>query len=656
MSTRSRTRSNTTPPDTSTGSELRNYQLHQWLRQEELATVYAATHLTLDRPVEVHILRRTDWVSASRFQLAARLAARFAHPNLLSVISAGHDDQYGDYLVTPLLEAQPLEHILAQGPLPPLLALRVTSQVAQALDYLHAQQFIHRDVQPANILLSPEPENIVYLTNLSLAAGPGTPDLSSIDEADYLSPYSAPEQHLDPSESDPALDIYSLGAVLYHMLSGEIPPNPGEELLPLVAYDPSLEQVDHVLRRMMAVNPADRLSSAEECVGALRRALRHHIDQATDDMEESRWELVAEWLQNPLETVLDSALKEQTHEPLPDDPESAATVGAPGGFQTFLGRSRERADVLHRADTIRRILNRWSRQGFFRRPSLGQVIDLEQIVSYNIYFYELRTLYETRTRPVVRQRARQPGDHRATLAPPGLWEQDVPDTEPFADVRPQDIVLDNSVTLMTCTTCLGAGNVFCPECHGKGSIERMRTVHNPDNTRTQELISVACPTCESVGRVACETCGGEGNLVEEQVFTWSRRARLWKNNDDIEDLPTLALERHLTDVCSTSIDIYKGRWYSVAPLAELLQAAIDAVDDSETRIVATELLIRGVPMTEVDYQLNDKSQRLYLIGQDSELVGNWAILNTERIALVVIGVLVVVAAAGWGIWWLLTSM
>jgi hypothetical protein len=94
----------------------------------------------------------------------------------------------------------------------------------------------------------------------------------------------------------------------------------------------------------------------------------------------------------------------------------------------------------------------------------------------------------------------------------------------------------------------------------------------------------------------------------------------------------------------------------VAPLAELLQAAIDAVDDSETRIVATELLIRGVPMTEVDYQLNDKSQRLYLIGQDSELVGNWAILNTERIALVVIGVLVVVAAAGWGIWWLLTSM
>ncbi|NTU85450.1 MAG: protein kinase, partial [Chloroflexales bacterium] len=135
-------------------AELRNYKLHERLSQEELATVYRASHLTLDRPVQVHLLRRHDWISASRFQLAARLAARLSHPNLVPVIDAGHDDKYGDYLVTPQLDTRPLSAILAEGPLPALQAVRVASQVAASLDYLHSEQVFHRDVQPANILVA----------------------------------------------------------------------------------------------------------------------------------------------------------------------------------------------------------------------------------------------------------------------------------------------------------------------------------------------------------------------------------------------------------------------------------------------------------------------------------------------------------------------
>ena len=104
-------------------------------------------------------------------------------------------------------------------PSTPVLVLRIATQLAGVLDYLHAQQVIHRDVQPANILLTAE--GVAYLSNLSLAASPDTPDFSSIDEADYLTPYSAPEQRLDQAEATVALDIYSLGAVVYHMLSGE---------------------------------------------------------------------------------------------------------------------------------------------------------------------------------------------------------------------------------------------------------------------------------------------------------------------------------------------------------------------------------------------------------------------------------------------------
>src|SRR6266496_3932819 len=109
--------------------DLLNYRLAERLDQEELATVYRATHLTLDRPVQVHILRRTDWISVSRFQLAARLAARLSHPNILPVVDAGHDERYGDYLVTPRLETRSLQEELTKGALDPVAALKIFAQI-----------------------------------------------------------------------------------------------------------------------------------------------------------------------------------------------------------------------------------------------------------------------------------------------------------------------------------------------------------------------------------------------------------------------------------------------------------------------------------------------------------------------------------------------
>ena len=92
--------------------DLLNYRLIERLAQEELATVYRGTHQTLDRPVEIHILRRTDWISSSRFQLAGKLAARLNHPNILPVVDAGHDERYGAYMVTPRLDTQSLQAVL----------------------------------------------------------------------------------------------------------------------------------------------------------------------------------------------------------------------------------------------------------------------------------------------------------------------------------------------------------------------------------------------------------------------------------------------------------------------------------------------------------------------------------------------------------------
>jgi eukaryotic-like serine/threonine-protein kinase len=587
--------------------DLLNYRLLERVVQEELATVYRATHLTLDRPVQVHILRRTDWISASRFQLAARLAARLNHPNILPVVDAGHDERYGDYLVTPRLETRSLQDALADGPLDPMTALKVFAQIGGALDYLHTQGIMHRDVQPANILITPQ--GVAYLANFSLAAAPDTPDLSSVEEADYLTAYSAPEQSLVSGDMSPAQDLYSLGATLYHMLLGELPPAAGEELKSLATRDTQLADADRVLRRLLAPQPSQRYASAAQATIALRQALRQQIDESTDDMQESRWETVAEWLENPLEAVVGNLLD---HE--------------------FVAKSRARADALHRAGALRRLLDRWSQHGLLRRPSLGQLIQPNQIVSYDVYLYELKAHYETRTPAQTRQLAPPDG----AITPLGreieLWDVDVPELEPFVDASPQEIIVPGSRRMVPCGECNGAANVTCTTCAGKGQIERVRKVKESDGTTRNEPFKEECPTCRGYGKQACPRCDGAGQMLEEKVFNWSRQGRAYFNEDDLTGLHRLTVQSQTQEVFQGRINPYETQWHQVAPLNELLEEAIKGAGPN-SRLVTTDLVIRGVPVTEVDYDFGGKPHTLTVLGFGNEVRGDSTLYDRQRAIL-----------------------
>ncbi|MBK9712082.1 MAG: protein kinase [Kouleothrix sp.] len=599
--------------------DLLNYRLSERLAQEELATVYRATHLTLDRPVQVHILRRTDWISASRFQLAAKLAARLSHPNILPVVDAGHDERYGDYLVTPRLETRSLQEILKDGPLDPLLALKIVTQIGAALDYLHEQGIVHRDVQPANILLTPQ--GGAYLANFSLAAAPDTPDLSSIEEADYLTPYSAPEQSLVSGDPVPSQDLYSLGAVLYHMLLGELPPAPGEEPRSLAARDTTLADADRVIRRLLSPQPSQRYASAAQATMALRQVLRQQIDESTDDMQESRWEAVAEWLENPLETVIGAMID---HE--------------------FVARSRARADALHRAGALRRLLDRWSQHGFLRRPSLGQLAQPGQIVSYDVYLYELRAHYETRTPPQTRQVVPTEGALTPVLREPDLWDVPVPELEPFVDTPPAEIVVPGSRRIVPCGECNGAANTTCASCAGKGQIERVRKVKESDGTTRSETFKEECPNCRGYGKRPCPRCDGAGQMLEEKVFSRSRHGRAYFNEDDLTGLHRLTIQAQVQEVFHGRIDPYEPHWSQVAPLKDLLEEAIKG-GGADSRLITADLVIRGVPVTEVDYNLSGKPHSLTLIGFGNEVRGDSSLFDRERALLyagIVLLILVVV--------------
>lgn len=587
--------------------DLLNYRLAERIGQEELATVYRATHLTLDRPVQVHILRRTDWISSSRFQLAAKLAARLSHPNILPVVDAGHDERYGDYMVTPRLETRALQDLLREGPLDPLTALKVFSQIGAALDFLHSQGIVHRDVQPANIVLTPQGN--AYLTNFSLAAAPDTPDLSSIEEADYLTPYSAPEQSLVAGDPVPSQDLYSLGAVLYHMLLGEEPPPPGVEPRSLATRDVALADADRVIRRLLAPQAGQRYAGAAQANVALRQALRQQIDNSTDDMEESRWEPIAEWLENPVETVVGNLLD---HE--------------------FVAKSRARADRLHHAGAIRKELDHWSQQSLLRRPLLGQVIEPSQIVSYDVYLYELRTHYETRTSPQTRQSVPAEGALMPVMREPELWEAPVPELEPFVNTAPEPVVVPGSRRIVPCGECNGAANVTCKHCNGEGQIERVRRVKESDGSVRNEPFKEQCPNCHGYGKQPCPHCEGAGQMLEEKVFMWSRHGRIYSNEDDLTGLHQLTIRTQAQNVFQGQIDPYETNWYQIAPLKELLDQAING-GGPDTRLITAELIMRGVPVTEVDYTYQRKPHSLTLIGFNNEIRGDAVLFDRERALL-----------------------
>ncbi|MDQ5853676.1 MAG: protein kinase [Chloroflexota bacterium] len=608
------------PAPSGDATELKNYNLRERIGQDELAVIYRAQHQTLDRDVHVHILRRPGWVAISRFQLAAKLAARLAHPHLLPVLDAGHDEHYGYYLVTPPVDARPLQELVDAGPVDPPLALRIFAQIGQALDFLHKEGVIHRDVQPQTILVTPDGKAL--LTGLSLAWTADGPDLSQLDEADYLTPYAAPEQTFEDRTPTPALDIYALGAVLQHMLTGELPSSTGAELPSVGTRDPRLAPADKIIRRMLSPQPHLRYTTAAQAAAALRGVLRPVLGEVIGGAPPGEAPAEASWLENPLEIVLRDRIDAD-----------------------FLQRTLQRSERLHGGEGIRRLLDAWSSGQPHRRRQLGQAIRIEQVVSYNLYFYDLKVLYETRSLPETRERPYKGSKLSSREQEPDRWQVDVPvPDEPFADVPAQEVRLPYSDRSLVCPRCQGETRVTCGRCAGRGTLEVKRTVKTAAGSHS-EVEVVDCAECGGAALVTCGRCDGTGGLMEHKVFTFSRRGRLWQNTDDLEGLPPRTIESRSEQVFSGEVEVHDPVWHAVQPLHELFAEAT-RLENDETRIVAAELTIRGTPVTEVDYTLRDKARTLAVIGFDDDVRGDLSLFDTERImfaaAIAVIVVLAVV--------------
>jgi len=278
--------------DLSSGKRLGPYEVIELLGAGGMGEVYRALDTRLNRTVAIKILPSqfsSDLTHKRRFEREAKAIARLNHPHICTLYDVGQEDGT-DYLVMEYVEGETLGQRLIKGRLPLNQVLRLGTQIADALDQAHRSGIIHRDVKPGNIVLTStgaklldfglaRPAAVLSDPNTLTAAtskNPVTQRGTVIGTFEYMSP-----EQIEGSELDGRSDIFSLGAVLYEMLTGRrafmgksqlsvVSAILEKDPAPITSIEPMTPPIlDHAIRRCMAKDPDLRWQNARDLAGEL---------------------------------------------------------------------------------------------------------------------------------------------------------------------------------------------------------------------------------------------------------------------------------------------------------------------------------------------------------------------------------------------------
>lgn len=311
------------------GEVVAGYTIEAVLGAGGMGTVYRARHPTLPRSDALKVLSSElsqDTHFRARFEREAELAATLDHPNIVSVYNRGETDGQL-WIAMQYVAGNDADKELAQGRMSPQRAVYVIGEVAKALDYAHRRQLLHRDVKPANFLLTPDDER-VFLADFGIARA--LDEVVGLTQTGMImasAAYASPES-LTGEPTDHRSDIYSLGCSLYRMLTGrapfarsggmaaaaaahltESPPRATD----IVANLPTA--LDGVIATAMAKEPNQRYQSARDLAHAAARAL----DESTDAVRRSpRFPVAPSWPgENRLGQSSPHAWTDARHNPTP---------------------------------------------------------------------------------------------------------------------------------------------------------------------------------------------------------------------------------------------------------------------------------------------------------------------------------------------------
>jgi serine/threonine protein kinase len=294
------------------------YSVEERLGSGGMGAVYRARHLQMDRPVAIKVLHQRfveDEAARVRFQIEARAAVMLRHSNAVSVTDFGQTSEGCVYIVMELLEGRTLREILSrEGPIETARAISIMLQTLAAVAAAHEAGIIHRDLKPSNILVTQSADQpavvkvldfgIAKVTSEELDEDENATRLVQTNSVIGTPRYMSPEQY-NGFELTPATDVYSLGVILYEMLTGMAPFTGAtrEEIAQKHANDPPHpprgivaaipEDVERVVLLALEKRPEDRPANADEFRQELldtaeRLGLEHHALKSAPDIEALR--------------------------------------------------------------------------------------------------------------------------------------------------------------------------------------------------------------------------------------------------------------------------------------------------------------------------------------------------------------------------------
>ncbi len=272
------------------------YEIIEKVGNGGMATVYKATDLVLKRYVAVKVLRdefTTDEEFIKRFETEAQSAARLVHANIVSIFDVGVDNGIY-YIVMELIQGKTLKEIIVEerGPLPWKWSVNVAIQIASALEMAHKNNIIHRDIKPHNIIITED--GIAKVTDFGIAKAVSNSTITAFGTTIGSVHYFSPE-HARGGYTDAKSDIYSLGVVMYEMVTGKVPfdadtpvsvalKHMQEEPIPPIEANPHLpEAVNKIILKALKKDPMLRYQTATELLQDLRMALKNPSGDFVDD-------------------------------------------------------------------------------------------------------------------------------------------------------------------------------------------------------------------------------------------------------------------------------------------------------------------------------------------------------------------------------------